>query len=104
MANSVNQIYKFIFTKPIIFKRVYDFKRPDSFANHHWIPSDSDEIEVIEYPTKNTLVQKIVMIYHPQEEALNSYYRVSIRGANTTDVFKVAAYNINDFLEIFNIM
>ena len=104
MTNIVNPTYKFTFTNPIIFKRIYDFKRPDSFANNYWIPSDSDKAEVVEYPTKDTLVQNITMIYYPQEEALNSYYRVLIRGANTTDVFKIAAYNIDDFLEIFDIM
>lgn len=104
MANIVNSIYKFTFTNPIIFKRVYDFKMPDSFANHYWSPFDSDETEVIKYPTKNTLVQSMALTYYPQEEALNSYYRVSIRGANTVDIFKVAAHNIGNFLEIFNII
>lgn len=100
----MNPVYKFTFTNPVIFKRIYDFKIPDSFANHYWNPFDSDELEVIKYPTKNTLVYDMAMTYYPQEDTLNSYYRVSIRGATTADVFKVAAYNIGYFLEIFDIM
>ena len=104
MAEFKNSTYKFKFTNPILFRRVYDFKMPDSFANYHWTPIDSDKTEITKYQTKNTLVQNITLTYFSQEEALNSYYRVSIRGANTADVFKVAAYNIGNFFEIFGIM
>lgn len=104
MAEFTNPIYKFEFAEPIFFRRVYDFKFPDSFANYHWTPLDSDEKEITKYQTKNTLVQNIILTYFSQEDALNSYYRVSIRGANTADVFKVAAYNIGNFFEMFGIM
>ena len=104
MANFTNPIYKFEFADPILFRRVYDFKMPDSFANYHWTPLDSKETEITKYQTKNTLVQNITLTYFPQEDVLYSYYRVSMRGANTADVFKVAPYNIGNLLEIFGIM
>ena len=104
MAKFRNPIYKFEFADPIVFRRVYDFKFSDSFANYHWTPLDSDKIEIAKYQTKNTLVQNMILTYFSQEDALNSYYRVTIRGANTADVFKVAAYNIGNFFEIFGIM
>ena len=104
MAKFTNPIYKFEFADPILFRRVYDFKMPDSFANYHWTPLDSKETEITKYQTKNTLVQNITLTYFPQEDVLYSYYRVSMRGANTADVFKVAAYNIGNFFEILGIM
>ena len=104
MADFKNPTYKFEFADPILFRRVYDFKMPDSFANYYWTPLDSDKTEITKYQTKNTLVQNITLTYFSQEDALNSYYRVSIRGANTADVFKVTAYNIGSFFEIFGIM
>ena len=104
MAKFTNPIYKFEFADPILFRRVYDFKFPDSFANYHWTPLDSDEKEITKYQTKNTLVQNIILTYFSQEDALYSYYRVSMRGVNTADVFKVAPYNIGNLLEIFGIM
>ena len=104
MAKFTNPIYKYEFADPILFRRVYDCKRPDSFANYHWTPLDSEETEIIKYHTKNTLVQNMTLTYFEQEEALNSYYRVSIRGANAADVFKVSPYNIGNLLKIFGIM
>ena len=104
MAEFTNRTYKFKFDNPVLFKRVYDFKMPDSFANYHWTPLDSDKTEITKYQTKNTLVQNITLTYFSQEGALNSYYRVSMRGANTADVFKVAPYNISNLLEIFSII
>ena len=104
MAEFKNPTYTFKFTDPILFRRVYDFKMPDSFANYHWTPLDSEETEIIKYQTKNTLVQNMTLTYFKQEEALYSYYRVSIRGATTADVFKVSPYNIGNLLGIFGIM
>ena len=104
MAEFTNPIYKFEFADPILFRRVYDFKMPDSFANYHWTPLDSDKTEITKYQTKNTLVQNMTLTYFFQEDALNSYYRVLMRGANTADVFKVSPYNIGNLLKIFGII
>lgn len=102
--SNMNPIYKFAFADPIIFKRVYDFKMPSSFANEYWTPLDSDKKEIVKYQTRNTLVYNMALTYLKQEGVFNSYYCVIIRGANTLDGFKVMAYNISDFLEIFGIM
>ena len=104
MAEFKNPTYKFKFANPVLFRRVYDFKMPGSFANYHWTPLDSEETEITKYQTKNTLVQNITLTYFSQEDALNSYYRVSMRGANTADVFKVAPYNIGNLLKIFGVI
>lgn len=104
MTEFTNPIYKFEFADPILFRRVYDFKMPDSFANEYWTPLDSDKKEIIKYQTRNTLVYNMALTYLKQEDAIASYYRVIIRGANTADAFKVAAYNIGNFFEIFGIM
>lgn len=102
--SNINPTYKFKFANPIIFRRVYDFKMPNSFANEYWTPLDSDKKEIIRYQTRNTLVCNMALTYYRQEDVFNSYYCVIIRGANTSDGFKIMAYNIDNFLEIFDIM
>ncbi len=102
--SNINPIYKFEFADPILFRRVYDFKMPNSFANEYWTPLDSDKKEIIKYQTRNTLVYNMALTYCRQEDAFNSYYCVIIRGVNNRDAFKVAAYNIGVFLETFDIM
>ena len=104
MAKFTNPTYKFKFANPVLFKRVYNFKIDNSLTNEYWFPSDSNEKAVAKYLTKDTQVYNMTLIYYQQEDALNSYYRVSMRGANTADVFKVALYNISNLLEIFGIM
>ena len=104
MAEFRNPTYKFKFANPILFRRVYDFKIYSSFANERWSPLDSDEKEVAKYQTKNTLVYDMTLAYRQQESKINSYYYVTLRGANTCDAFKVSVYSISDLLEIFDIM
>ena len=104
MAEFKNPTYKFKFANPVLFKRVYNFKIYNSFSNEYWSPSDSDEKEVAKYQTKNTLVYDMTLTYRQQENKINSYYYVSLRGGNTYDTFKVSAYDISNLLEIFGIM
>ena len=104
MAEFKNPTYKFKFTNPILFKRIYNFKIYNSFTNEHWYPSDSDEKEVAKYQTKNTLVYDITLTYRQQENKINYYYYVTLRGANTCDAFTVSVYNVGEFLKFFDIM
>ena len=104
MAEFKNPTYKFKFANPILFKRVYDFKIYSSFANEHWSPLDSDEKEVAKYLTKDTLVHDMTLTYCQQENKINSYYYVTLRGANTCDAFKVSVYSIGCLLEMFDIV
>ena len=104
MADFRNPTYKFKFANPILFRRVYDFKIYSSFANEHWSPLDSDKKEVAKYQTKNTLVYDMTLTYHQQENKINSYYYVTLRGGNTCDAFKVSVYSIGCLLEIFDIV
>lgn len=104
MAEFKNPTYKFKFANPILFRRVYNFKIYNSFSNEHWYPFDSDKKEVAKYQTKDTLVYNMTLIYHQQENKINSYYCVTLRGGNTCDTFKVSAYDISNLLGIFGIM
>ena len=104
MTDFKNPTYKFKFVDPILFKRVYNFKIYNSFSNEHWYPSDSDEKEVAKYQTKDTLVYDMTLIYHQQENKINSYYYIILRSDNNCDTFKVSAYDISNLLEIFNIV
>ena len=104
MADFKNPTYKFKFADPILFRRVYNFKIYNSFSNEYWSPSDSDEKEVAKYQTKNTLVYDMTLIYHQQENKINSYYYIILRSDNNCDTFKVSVYDISNLLEIFNIV
>ena len=104
MAEFKNPTYKFKFTDPVLFKRVYNFKIDNSFSNEYWFPSDSDEKEVAKYLTKDTLVYNMTLIYHQRESKINSYYYIILRSDNNCDTFKVSAYDISNLLEIFSIM
>ena len=104
MAEFKNPTYKFKFTDPILFRRVYDFKIYSSFANKYWSPLDSDEKEVAKYLTKDTLVYNMTLIYHQRESKINSYYYIILRSDNNCDTFKVSAYDISNLLKIFGIM
>ena len=104
MAEFKNPTYKFKFANPVLFKRVYNFKIYNSFSNEYWFPSDSGEKEVAKYQTKDTLVYDITLIYHQQENKINSYYYIILRSDNNCDTFKVSAYDISNLLEIFSII
>ena len=104
MAEFKNPTYKFKFTDPILFRRVYNFKIDNSFSNEYWSPSDSGEKEVAKYQTKDTLVYNMILTYHQQESKINSYYYITLRSDNNCDAFKVSAYDISNFLEKFSIM
>lgn len=104
MADFKNPTYKFKFTNPVLFRRVYNFKIYNSFSNEHWYPSDSDKKEVAKYQTKDTLVYNMTLIYRQQENKINSYYYVILRSDNNCDTFKVSAYDISNLLKIFSIM
>ena len=104
MAEFKNPTYKFKFANPILFKRVYNFKIDNSFSNEYWFPSDSDEKEVVKYQTKDTLVYNMTLIYHQQENKINSYYYIILRSDNNCDTFKVSAYDISCLLEMFDIV
>ena len=104
MAEFKNSTYKFKFTDPILFRRVYNFKIDNSLTNEYWSPSDSDEKEVAKYLTKDTPVYNMTLIYHQRESKINSYYYIILRSDNNCDTFKVSAYDISNLLEMFNIM
>ena len=104
MTEFKNPTYKFKFANPVLFKRVYNFKVYSSFANEYWSPLDSDKKEVAKHQTKNTLVYDMTLTYRQQKSKINSYYYVTLRGANTCDAFKVSVYSISCLLKMFDIV
>ena len=79
-------MYSFTFSKPVEFRRVYNFLSPFAPSNKLWIPQDSSEFYIAstKSKTKNTLVKilKIKFIWQKQR------YAITLVG-NATDSFIV---------------
>lgn len=52
-----NTTYRFTFSKPVEFKRVYNFMSPFAPSNNFWIPPDSHITYTSKNKTKNILVK-----------------------------------------------
>lgn len=93
-------MYSFTFSKPVEFRRVYNFLSPFAPSNKLWIPQDSSEFYIAstKSKTKNTLVKilKIKFIWQKQR------YAITLVG-NTTDSFIVQKNDIAKFLELFGL-
>ena len=93
-------MYSFTFSKPVEFRRVYNFLSPFAPSNKLWIPQDSSEFYIAstKSKTKNTLVKilKIKFIWQKQR------YAITLVG-NATDSFIVQKNDIAKFLELFGL-
>lgn len=93
-------MYSFTFSKPVEFRRAYNFLSPFAPSNKLWIPQDSSEFYIasIKSKTKNTLVKilKIKFIWQKQR------YAITLVG-NATDSFIVQKNDIAKFLELFGL-
>lgn len=93
-------MYSFTFSKPVEFRRAYNFLSPFAPSNKLWIPQDSSEFYIAstKSKTKNTLVKilKIKFIWQKQR------YAITLVG-NTTDSFIVQKNDIAEFLRIFGL-
>lgn len=93
-------MYNFTFSKPVEFRRAYNFLSPFAPSNKLWIPQDSSEFYIAstKSKTKNTLVKilKIKFIWQKQR------YAITLVG-NATDSFIVQKNDIAEFLRIFGL-
>ena len=93
-------MYSFTFSKPVEFRRAYNFLSPFAPSNKLWIPQDSSEFYIAstKSKTKNTLVKilKIKFIWQKQ------HYAITLVG-NATDSFIVQKNDIAKFLELFGL-
>lgn len=93
-------MYSFTFSKPVEFKRVYNFLSPFAPTNNFWIPYESSKhfLASTKSETKNTLVKilKIKFIWQKQR------YAITLVG-NATDSFIVQKNDIAEFLRIFGL-
>ncbi len=95
-----NTTYRFTFSKPVEFKRVYNFMSPFAPSNNFWIPPDSHITYTSKNKTKNILV-KILKI-SPKFVRREQYYNITLIG-DTTDSFIIQKDNIVEFLKLFGI-
>ena len=99
---SEDPMYSFTFSKPVEFKRVYNFLSPFAPSNKLWLPQESSEsyIASTKSKTKNTLVKilKISLKFIWQKQR----YVITLIG-NTTDSFTVQKNDIVEFLELFGL-
>lgn len=93
-------MYSFTFSKPVEFRRAYNFLSPFAPSNKLWIPQDSSEFYIAstKSKTKNTSVKilKIKFIWQKQR------YAITLVG-NATDSFIVQKNDIAEFLRMFGL-
>lgn len=93
-------MYSFTFSKPVEFRRAYNFLSPFAPSNKLWIPQDSSEFYIAstKSKTKNTSVKilKIKFIWQKQR------YAITLVG-NATDSFIVQKNDIAEFLKLFGL-
>ena len=95
--------YKFIFDKPVPFKRVYNFLTPSAPSNNFWLVYESfeDYIAATKSETKNTLVRTLDISLSGFMGGVR-YYNITLKGDNT-DCFYISKNNIVEFLKLFGL-
>ena len=95
-------MYSFTFSKPVEFRRVYNFLSPFDPSNNFWIPQDSSKY----FPasdkseTKNTLVKILNISSSFKKE---QYYDITLIG-DTSDSFVIQKKDIGELLKLFDIV
>ena len=94
-------MYSFTFSKPVEFRRVYNFLSPSDPANNFWIPYDSSKhfLASTNFETKNTLVKILNISSSFKKE---QYYDITLIG-DTSDNFVIQKKDIAEFLKLFGI-
>lgn len=94
-------MYSFTFSKPVEFRRVYNFLSPFDPSNNFWIPQDSSKYfpASIKSETKNTLVKILKISPNWQKQR----YAITLIG-NATDSFIVQKTDIGELLKLFDIV
>ena len=100
MSESV--MYRFTFSKPVEFRRVYNFLSPFALTNNFWLPQESSESYIASTKSKTkTILVKILKI-SPKFIWEEQCYNITLIG-DTTDNFIIQKDNIAKFLELFGL-
>ena len=77
-------MYSFTFSKPVEFRRVYNFLSPFAPTNNFWIPYESSKhfLASTKSETKNTLVKILNISSSFKKE---QYYDITLIGPNKKD-------------------
>lgn len=95
-------MYSFTFSKPVEFRRVYNFLSPFAPTNNFWIPYESSKhfLASTKSETKNTLVKILNISSSFKKE---QYYDIILIG-NTSDSFVIQKKDIGELLKLFGLI
>ena len=94
-------MYSFTFSKPVEFRRVYNFLSPFAPTNNFWIPYESSKyfLASTKSETKNTLVKILNISSSFKKE---QYYDITLMG-DTFDSFVIQKKDIGELLKLFGL-
>ena len=95
-------MYSFTFSKPVEFRRVYNFLSPFAPTNNFWIPYESSKhfLASTKSETKNTLVKILNISSSFKKE---QYYDITLIG-DTSDSFVIQKKDIGELLKLFGLI
>lgn len=95
-------MYSFTFSKPVEFRRVYNFLSPFAPTNNFWIPYESSKhfLASTKSETKNTLVKILNISSTFQKE---QYYDIILIG-DIFDSFVIQKKDIGELLKLFGLI
>ena len=94
-------MYSFTFSKPVEFRRVYNFLSPFAPTNNFWIPYESSKhfLASTKSETKNTLVKILNISSSFKKE---QYYDITLIG-DIFDSFVIQKNDIGELLKLFGL-
>ena len=94
-------MYSFTFSKPVEFRRVYNFLSLFAPTNNFWIPYESSKhfLASTKSETKNTLVKILNISSSFKKE---QYYDITLIG-DTSDSFVAQKKDIGELLKLFGL-
>lgn len=95
-------MYSFTFSKPVEFRRVYNFLSPFAPTNNFWIPYESSKhfLASTKSETKNTLVKILNISSSFKKE---QYYDITLIG-DIFDNFVIQKKDIGELLKLFGLI
>lgn len=95
-------MYSFTFSKPVEFRRVYNFLSPFAPTNNFWIPYESSKyfLTSTKSETKNTLVKILNISSSFKKE---QYYDITLIG-DISDSFVIQKKDIGELLKLFGLI
>ena len=94
-------MYSFTFSKPVEFRRVYNFLSPFAPTNNFWIPYEPSKhfLASTKSETKNTLVKILNISSSFKKE---QYYDITLIG-DIFDSFVIQKKDIGELLKLFGL-